>query len=99
MPDQVKRAECLLTVTQQALFSLGGQQHLQRPKARNRIAPTGVLPTFGPPPNPPVGGGPNTSGSHDALQQGFGAVLTRRIANPFLPHVDSGFWAITAKHG
>jgi hypothetical protein len=25
-------------------------------------------------------------------------VLTRRIENPFLPQVDSGFWAITAKH-
>jgi hypothetical protein len=27
-----------------------------------------------------------------------GAVLTRRIENPFLPQIDSGFWAITAKH-
>jgi hypothetical protein len=38
------------------------------------------------------------SGSRDALQQVRSHALARRIENPFLPQVDSGFWAITAKH-
>jgi hypothetical protein len=36
---------------------------------------------------------------HTTRRSRRGAVLTRRIENPFLPHVDSGLWAITAKHG